>query len=411
MTSAKYKEGYKMTKLGWIPEDWEVEKLGDLFSFRNGINASKDKYGSGTPFINVSEILKSSRITLSDIPGEVNVSDKILENNIVKYGDILFNRTSETPEELGMTAVYLDKTPVTFGGFVIKGAAINDKLNICFRRYVFHSSNIRSSIIRKGQGAVRSNIGQKDLEKILIPLPPLPEQKKIADILSTWDKAITQLNLLIAAKEEQKKGLMQRLLTGRVRLKGFSDEWKEVRLGEVFTERKETGYIDLELLSIGSQGVYPQSQSNKKDNSNSDKSKYKRICPGDIGYNTMRMWQGRSALSHIEGLVSPAYTVVTTDEENNSKFYSYLFKLPRIINLFFRYSQGLVKDTLNCKFPSFSKISVRVPSSLNEQIVISKLLDQFESEILAMDSVREKYSIQKKGLMQQLLTGRIRVKI
>jgi hypothetical protein len=97
------------------------------------------------------------------------------------------------------------------------------------------------------------------------------------------------------AKEQRKKALMQQLLSGKKRLPGFTEDWKEVSLGKLFSERVETKREDLELLSVGQQGVYPQTESNKRDISNADKSKYKRIVPGDIGYNTMRMWQGRSA--------------------------------------------------------------------------------------------------------------------
>jgi type I restriction enzyme S subunit len=102
--------------------------------------------------------------------------------------------------------------------------------------------------------------------------------------------------------------------------KRYWGEWKELHLGEMFTERNETKFFDLPLLSIGQNGVYPQDESVKKDTSNEDKSKYKRICPGDIGYNTMRMWQGRSALSELEGIVSPAYTVVIPKKNTDSTF-------------------------------------------------------------------------------------------
>ena len=99
---------------------------------------------------------------------------------------------------------------------------------------------------------------------------------------------------------------MQNLLTGKKRLKGFSGDWKEYQLGQMFAERNERNNDGLALLSIGQNGVYPQEDSIKKDTSNSDKSKYKKICIGDIGYNTMRMWQGRSALSNLEGIVNSA---------------------------------------------------------------------------------------------------------
>ena len=222
-----------------------------------------------------------------------------------------------------------------------------------------------------------------DIDKLnsySFPLPPLPEQKAIALILSLMDEAINKNNSLIVNKELQKKWLMQNLLTGKKRLKGFSSEWKEYHLGEMFSERNETKYFDLPLLSVGANGIYPQSDSIKKDTSNEDKTKYKRICPYDIGYNTMRMWQGRSALSSLEGIVSPAYTIVTPKKNADSLFFSYLFKTPKLMNLFWRNSQGLVDDTLNCKFKDFSIIKIHLPDK-TEQTAIAQVLQTADKEI------------------------------
>jgi type I restriction enzyme S subunit len=247
--------------------------------------------------------------------------------------------------------------------------------------------------------------------KFKIPLPPLPEQKAIAQVLSAADASIHTTEKLIAQKELRKKWLMQQLLTGKKRLKGFDGEWKEMHLGEMFTERNDTKYFNLPLLSIGQNGVYPQDESIKKDTSNEDKSKYKRICPGDIGYNTMRMWQGRSALSDLEGIVSPAYTVVTPKKDADSLFFSYLFKMPKMTNLFWRNSQGLVDDTLNCKFKDFSIVKVVLPQTIEEQTAIAQVLQASDKEISLLKAKAGKLSEQKKGLMQQLLTGKVRLKI
>jgi type I restriction enzyme S subunit len=158
-------------------------------------------------------------------------------------------------------------------------------------------------------------------------------------------------------------------------------------------------------------GVYPQSNSEKKVTSNDDKSKYKRICPGDIGYNTMRMWQGRSALSTIEGIVSPAYTIVTPTENSDSEFFSYLFKSPKMMNLFWRNSQGLVDDTLNCKYKDFAIVKSKLPRSKKEQTEIAKRLTTADQEIQILNQRIEKLKEQKKWAMQVLLTGKKRLNI
>jgi type I restriction enzyme S subunit len=193
-------------------------------------------------------------------------------------------------------------------------------------------------------------------------------------------------------------------------LKGFGGDWKQFNLGDMFSERNDVRFHDLPLLSIGQNGVYPQDESIKKDTSNSDKSKYKRICKGDIGYNTMRMWQGRSALSSLEGIVSPAYTILTPKENADALFFAYLFKTPKLMNLFWRNSQGLVDDTLNCKFKDFEIIKVSLPNK-DEQTAIAQILQGVDQEILLLKQKTEKLKEKKKGLMQILLTGKKRLKL
>ena len=394
-----------------IPSDWKVVEFGKLFEFKNGINASKESYGNGVKFINVMEIIYHNCITADMIPGSVKISDKQITDFLVKRGDVLFNRTSETTNEIGLAAVYLDDEKIVFGGFVIRGTPKDKTLYDEYKKYCFHSKFVRDQIIKGGQGAVRSNIGQGDLEKVKLLIPPLPEQKAIAHILNLMESAIKQNNQLIAQKEPRKKWLMQNLLTGKKRLKGFNGQWKEIHLGEMFDERTETKYFNLPLLSVGANGIYPQSDSIKKDTSNEDKSKYKRICPGDIGYNTMRMWQGRSALSQLEGIVSPAYTIVTPKKNADSLFFSYLFKMPKLTNLFWRNSQGLVDDTLNCKFKDFEIVKVLLPKTKEEQTAIAQVLQAADKEIQLLKTKTEKLRQQKKGMMQVLLTGKKRLKI
>ncbi|GAF05728.1 GIY-YIG nuclease family protein [Saccharicrinis fermentans] len=195
---AEGKEGYKKTKIGWIPEEWELVKLGEKFEFKNGINADKSAYGTGVRFVNVMEVVNNNYITHNDIPGSLVVTKSQLMTYKVSRGDVLFNRTSEIPEEIGLTAVYLDDANPVFGGFVIRGTSKDNSLYELFKKDCFNSSILRKQIIVRGQGAVRANIGQKDLQSVLLPLPPLPEQQKIAQILSTWDKGIMSCELLIS---------------------------------------------------------------------------------------------------------------------------------------------------------------------------------------------------------------------
>ena len=124
----------------------------------------------------------------------------------------------------------------------------------------------------------------------------------------------------------------------------------------------------------------------------------------------MRMWQGRSGISELEGIVSPAYTVCKPKPAVDSDFMGYLFQLPSVIHLFRRYSQGLVSDTWNLRFSNFAEITVRIPG-LIEQEKIAAVLQTCDHEIDLLTQKCTALQRQKKGLMQRLLTGRVRVEV
>ncbi|QQG65670.1 restriction endonuclease subunit S [Desulfobulbus oligotrophicus] len=200
-------------------------------------------------------------------------------------------------------------------------------------------------------------------------------------------------------QKTQKKGLVPRLRFPEFRDAG---EWNNDALGNLFVERKETGDEDIPLLSLTEkEGLILQQNSGRKDNSSANKSKYLRVSAGDIAYNTMRMWEGRSALATNEGLVSPAYTVCTPKDQVDSRFFSYYFKTKQLIRQFRRYSQGLVKDTLNLKFEAFSQIHVFFPG-LYEQQKIADCLGSLDDLIAAEGRKLAALQDHKKGLMQQL---------
>ncbi|WP_300499145.1 restriction endonuclease subunit S [Marinobacter sp.] len=254
-------------------------------------------------------------------------------------------------------------------------------------------------------------LNRANVHGIKCVFPPPQEQQRIAKILSTWDKVIATTEQLLANSEQQKKALMQQLLTGKKRLPGFEWVWAELALGELFSERREIGISNLPLLSVTSEhGVINRNNVGRKDTSSADKSKYLRVCSGDIAYNTMRMWQGVSALSGLEGIVSPAYTVLQPNSGVDSRFAAYLFKLPEIVHRFYRHSQGLVSDTWNLKYKQFAKIKVFVPCA-EEQAAIADVLAREDELLACINEQLLQLTLEKKALMQQLLTGKRRVKL
>lgn len=236
----------------------------------------------------------------------------------------------------------------------------------------------------------------------------IQEQKKIAGCLSSLDTYIDTTKRKLELLKEYKKGLMQQLFPTpgknipELRFPEFSGKWQEKRLGDSFDERNEKNRGDLPLLSLGDKGLLYQCDTNRKDNSNANKSKYLRVAFGDIAYNTMRMWQGRCVFVDKEGIVSPAYTVCHPKEGVDSMFHYYLFKTYKMIDLFHQNSQGLVSDTLNLKFETFSKIKYFIPPSLTEQKKIADFLSKLDALIISEIKQIETLEVHKKGLMQRL---------
>ena len=225
----------KHTEIGSTPGDWEIMTFGTLFAFTNGLNADKAAYGKGIPFINVLEPITYSHIYGPEITGRVQIFGESAMAFLVKTNDIVLNRTSETDSELGLAAVYLGDKQVVFGGFVIRGRPISDALDPNYSGYALRAKTIRTQIVSMGQGAVRANIGQQNLKRVLVAVPPKHEQQAIAKALGDIDALIAGLDRLIAKKRGIKQATMQQLLTGKTRLPGFSGKWEVKQLGEVLT--------------------------------------------------------------------------------------------------------------------------------------------------------------------------------
>ncbi|MBS3970478.1 MAG: restriction endonuclease subunit S [Clostridia bacterium] len=406
-------EGYKRKELDIVmPEDWDLKHLKNVINngIKNGIFNDPRKVGCGVKLINVINLYKEPYIKTDNLT-YLNVQPEELKKYRVEKGDVLFTRSSLKLEGIAYCNINMNETEdLVYDCHIIKVSPNKVILDPQYFRSFCLIHISRKYFMKNAKQTTMTTIGQNEIAKLPVLLPPLAEQQKIASILSTWDKAIELKERLIEQKKYQKRGLMQKLLTGKVRLPGFKGKWKEVELGSVLRERKDTGYDNLELLAITSKnGVVRRTEIDIKDNSSEDKSKYKRICPLDIGYNTMRMWQGVSGVSEYEGIVSPAYTILKPTDRVNSYFMGYLFKLPKTINLFWRYSQGLVDDTLSLKYPNFKKIKVIIPVDVKEQESIAGVFKHFDKQLQLLEQELDLLRQQKKGLMQLLLTGKVRV--
>ena len=215
-------KGYKQTKVGVIPEDWEVVRLGEIGKTYNGLTGKNaDDFQNGNAkFITYKNIFDNSKIDISILENvKINVNEK---QNKVKYGDIFFTTSSETPYEVGMSSILLENInkEVYLNSFCFGFRLKNfKKLLPEFAVFYFRSFPIRSKIIKLAQGSTRFNLSKIQVMKIKLKLPSLQEQQKIADVLSTADREIKLLKKELEELKKQKKGLMQRLLSGEVRVK------------------------------------------------------------------------------------------------------------------------------------------------------------------------------------------------
>lgn len=388
-------EGYKSTYAGIIPKNWDCRMIGTCYEIRNNerrpISEDVRKTMPGIyPYYGPTQAQGYIDTYVSEGPAVLISEDG---DHFKKYKD------------KEMTLLVDGQYTVNNHAHVIVGT------NLCATKwfyYVYQHKSLINYITRQGAG--RYKLTKEVLEKLPIQLPTDVEKSKINSIISAQDMIIGLKANLISQKQQHKKFFMQQLLTGKKRLVGFGDEWCTCKLGKIFYDRTQTNCDGLPLLAItGTQGIIPRTELVSKDNSSEDKSKYLRVHAGDIGYNTMRMWQGVSAYSNYEGIVSPAYTVLKPTDEINSKFFSYLFKLPSVVFIFYRFSQGLVDDTRSLKYENFKKIKVSYPKDKREQDAIVKILSTADREIELLQQDLEAEKQKKRALMQLLLTGIVRV--
>ena len=396
-------KGYIRTVSGISPTDWKRYTFGDIYTER------KEPGSEELPLLMVSihSGVSDGEVDEKNLPKKVKrIADKSQYKKAVS-GDLVFNMMRAWQGAIGTVRT----TGMVSPAYIV--AEPNDTVYPLFMDYYTRTPQMINQIDRQSYGVTdfRKRLYWDSFIPIGCILPPVAEQQKIAAILTTQDKVIELKEKRLAEKQRQKKYLMQQLLTGKKRLPGFNGAWKVDRLGKLFLERKETNYEGLQMLAItGAQGIIPRKELDLKDNSSEDKSKYLRVCVGDIGYNTMRMWQGISAYSDYEGIVSPAYTILKPSSSINAKYFAYLFKTPEIIFLFYRFSQGLVDDTRNLKYENFKKIKVCYPPDTKEQTAIAEVLSAADREIGLLRQDIEQEKQKKKALVQLLLTGIVRVK-
>lgn len=425
-----------------VPSGWFVSQLQCLYEFKNGLNADKASYGQGLPFVNIMDIFGSDELTAGTLKGTVSVSEKQKKELLVKNGDVLFNRTSETVEEIAYSAVYVDQEPAVFGGFVIRGRPRTELVDCYFSKYLFKSSQFRREAIKSCQGAVRANIGQKDLGKIEVLLPPLLEQKKIAQILSTWDQAITATERLLENSQQRKKGLMQQLLNGNKRLVNMSgiplhgdfkpskspyrhlpSDWAEVALSNISSfitkgatpttygfQWQDSGIPFIRSECVGETGFRASGLAHICREAHEVMGRSK-VFNGDI-LITITGNVGRVCMlpeRFEEANINQHIAKITLDEAAVDREFVFQCLQDR------KYRVQFERITTGQAYPQISLVQVRdtiIPMPpLHEQRKIALVLSIADQEISALKLRLSALIQEKHALMQQLLTGKRRVQV
>ena len=403
--------------------DWNMTLIGDVFEFKNGLNKGKEFFGFGTPIINYTDVYKNRSLNKSDIKGKVSLDTDEIKRFEAKQYDVFFTRTSETPDEVGMSSVLLEDIECcVFSGFVLRARPKNQTLLPRYCKYCFSTPDIRSKIILGCTYTTRALTNGKQLSAISIPVPPISEQERIAETLSDVDDLISSLEKLIAKKKAVKQGAMQELLTGKKRLPCFDWDWVDCRIGamgEFYNglsgkskndfDRGDAHFITfLNVLSNIKIDTSILASVDVKENESQN-----AVQKGDLFFNTSSETPeevGMCAVldEELENtyLNSFCFGFRLNDDTHNPLFLSYYLNSSIGRKIMSVLAQGATRYNLSKN--NFVETVIRLPSK-EEQTAIASILSDMDNEIDALEQKLVKTRQIKQGMMQQLLTGKIRL--
>ena len=362
-------------------EEWEEHALAEYLDFKNGLNPDVKRIGRGLPFISVMDILADGTINYDSIRGKVEATEREIENFSVEKGDILFQRSSETLEDVGRANVYMDNRTAVYGGFVIRGRKIGD-YNPLFFKYLLSTPLARKRTCRMGAGAQHFNIGQDGLSKISLCFPLMEEQNKIARLLSLIDERIVTQNKIIDKLQSLIKGLrvccMQRNGSDNVYLSEIAQIYQPQTISSA--ELTEDGF-----LVYGANGIIGK----YKDYNH----KTEQICITCRG-NTCGMVNYTKPMSWITGNAM----VINTDKYQDKVYKKYLYHYLSAYN-FNSIISGSGQPQI-VRTP-LEKLKITLPT-ISEQKQKAMILDKIQDKIEINHNVLNLYILQKQYLLRQM---------
>ena len=405
------------------PEGWEVKLLGDIGYFSKGQGINRDNMHSGAiPCIRYGEIYTHHNNYIKKFYSHISI-EVSKDSRKLRTGELLFAASGETKEDIGKCVAFIDNCEAYAGSDIIIFTPETD-INSLFLGYYLNSEYVKHQKSSKGQGDAIVHILAHSLAEITILLPPLPEQRRIAEVLSDTDTYITTLEQLIVKKEAVKQGVMQELLTGKRRLPGFEGEWVENTI-EQLVERFATGLNPRQNFTLNTGGInyyvtiknffngvlYLDEECDKIDdsalaliNTRSDLQK------GDILFSSI----GRIGDSYLIQETPKNWNInesVFALRPNKSIITSaFLYYLLRSTGFQQSLSINSTGSTLtSIKMGHLKHVTLSIPPTLAEQTTIAEILSDMDAELSALKKKLEKIRLIKQGMMDALLMGKIRL--
>ena len=402
--------------------EWETKQLKELGQFSKGRGIKRDDVSyEGLPCIRYGELYTRYQDYILEVASRIppSVAATALP---IKTGDLLFAGSGETAEEIGRCAAYLGEEQAYAGGDVI--VLTPSGQNSIYLGHLMNSPIVSAQKARLGQGDAVVHIYINNLAQVEIELPPIDEQRAIAEALSDVDGLLNALNALIAKKQAIKQATMQQLLTGKTRLPGFSGAWETKQLGELGEISgagvdKKVSPNEAPVRLVNYLDVYNKTFLYSKDlnhevSARPDQVRRCVVEKGDIFFTPSSEVPddiGSSAVA-MEDISDGVYSyhVVRLRLKTNWDlcFRAYIFDTDEFLNQASRQCEGSGTRYV-ISLPKFRAMTVRFPPDIEEQHAIASVLSDMDAEITALEERRDKTRAIKQGMMQQLLTGRVRL--
>lgn len=405
-----------------VPEGWSLSTVGNCadtvmgYAFR-----SEDFVEDGVPLVRMGNLYQN-QLDLERRPAHLPISflDEY-ERFKVNAGDLVMSMTGTLGKrDYGFTVTVPDGTPACLLNQRVMKLIAKPSTDSRFLLYFLRSEAFLNTLYSFPGGTKQANLSAAQVKGIDLKAPPLPEQRKIADILSTWDSAIEKTEALLVTARAQKRALMQSLLTGKRRFPEFEGQsWKEVRFDEVFdrVRRKNTVGNENTLTISGQDGLVSQQEYFNKRVAAADLSGYTLLVGGDFAYN--KSYSAGYPMGAIKmlsegqaGVVSSLYLcfALADPEAHHSEFFRHFFEAGCFNREIYKIAQEGARNhgLLNVSVHDFFRSMLRIPS-FEEQRRIANAINLAEREEAYDRGVVNKLRTEKKALMQQLLTGKRRV--